>query len=103
MAQYPGHRRVGLRFLDAAAPPDRRVSEPRVQGIAHAGVERRLRVTRRTAGEHQPQPTNGPRQTMHASTLHRTANPASRKGKEEWVIDGIRTRNNQNHNLGLYH
>jgi hypothetical protein len=27
----------------------------------------------------------------------------TRKSKIPWVADGTRTRNNQNHNLGLYH
>jgi hypothetical protein len=27
----------------------------------------------------------------------------TRKSKIRWVADGTRTRNNQNHNLGLYH
>ena len=65
-AQQVGHRRVGLRFLGTAAPPDGRFpGQPFGHGIAHPALERHLRIaaraTRRRERHGGQQPDNADR------------------------------------------
>ena len=43
------------------------------------------------------------RRAAHHQTFRRRSHQTNGRGLEDGVADGTRTRNNQNHNLGIYH